>query len=73
MYVIMFIYTVIYFNEDCNNTTNEEKKEMREKYYPISYSKTSEPHKFVLNLSNILNFLNMLFFRTNLFITHGKI
>ena len=31
MYVIMFIYTVIYFNEDCNNTTNEEKKEMREK------------------------------------------
>ena len=38
-------------------------------------SKTNEPHKFVLNLSERLDEvqINMLLFKTYLFITRGKI
>ena len=41
----------------------------------IENSKTNEPHKFVLQLSQRLDFrsLDMLFSKMYLFITHGKI
>ena len=36
-------------------------------------SKTSEPYKFVLNLSQRLDLINMVLFKTYLFKTRGKI